>query len=241
MVRIARPSLPAKRILLAVLALALAIVNIPIQPASAALPMTGDGYLYYATQASATTPYKNYTALTNTWSAQANMATVANATHFVRTFNSPTRNERLTMISNTNGQYEMYRWNGSAWVLDWTDTGGGGSATTYTPRFDLAYTSTGDAVAFYGSGSGAANQQVSYRRFTASTSTWGAETNFTINPNNAPGETRFLRVENRPGTDEFAVVWADYQQNLSGNYYDFSANAFSGEPATVLQNNLSII
>ncbi|HYH75037.1 MAG TPA: hypothetical protein VD735_03670, partial [Candidatus Saccharimonadales bacterium] len=71
--------------------------------------------------------------------------------------------------------------------------------------------------------------------------TWGAETNFTINPNNAPGETRFLRVENRPNTDEFAVVWADYQQNLSGNYYDFSANAFSGEPATVLQNNLSII
>lgn len=186
--RITRHSHISKRLLIASVSLACTFASVPTLPASAALPMTGDASLYYATQASAVSPNKTYTALTSTWSAATNMGTEANAIHFIRTVSSPVRNEKLTMLSDTNGLYKLYRWNGATWTLDWTDTGGGGSASTFTPRFDIAYDFLGNALVVY-SNNVATTNQMALRKFTGSTSTWAAKQNYTAGATTAPGAT----------------------------------------------------
>ena len=238
--RAVRFSLISKRFLVIGVALTCMLGSIPSKSVEAALPMVGDASLYYSNQASASSPYKFYTALPNTWSAQANMGSETNAIHFIRTVTSPVRNEKLTLLSDTNGTYKLYRWNGSSWTVDWTDSGGGGSATTYTPRYDIAYDYLGNALVVY-SNNAVSTNQMAYRKFTGSTSTWGAKTNYTAAGTNAPGNTRFIRVENRPGTDEYAIVWADYQQNLSGNYFKWSNDTFAGEPSGALMDWLAIL
>lgn len=200
----------------------------------------GDGRLFYGQDVTNSSPNRLYNGGSGVWGTAADVSTDGSfSVRFVRAAGSPTDAGRMVQAhSNSNGQYRVHHWTGSSWVQDWTDSGGGSSAASFVPRFDLAYDNVGNAIMVY-SNNVATTNEMSYRVFTGATQTWSAEQSF--NPIRTTATVRMVNIVNRPGTDEFLIAWSDNNMDLSATYYDLSANTFSGEPAAAFTFTISTL
>lgn len=210
-----------------------------LPPVPAYAVAEGDGIFVYSEQFTVSTPFREYTDSGGTWTAKSNMSTgdASFAVRFTKTLGSPTESEMIAVHSNSNGAYRVHRWSGSAWTFEWTDSGAGSSGSAFIPRFDFAYDNAGNAVVFY-SGNVTSNE-ISYQVYTNATNSWSGEQ--FLSSGNTSAAVRDIAVENRPGTDEFVIVWNDDNMDLSGQYYDLSADTFYGEPSSAFTTSLSTV
>lgn len=176
------------------------------EPPLAEAAPTANGMAVYSNNA--TTPvYRNYTASTNTYAAQANMAAGAAQTFFVQKA-ANTRNERIAGYVTTGGVLYVQRWNGTTWSAEWNVTVGGNGVNGR--RFDIVYEDiSGDAMVVYSTNvNGNAGAEMAYRVWNGST--WTAATNL---PNSArlaqAAAVTAIKLASRPGSDEIAVFAAD--------------------------------
>lgn len=193
-------------------------------PAATAL----DATLFFDASTSTYATNRPLTLATNTWGTAGQISTQVLRKEFMEVKASPVRNEKIGVFVASDGDMEVYRWNGSYWHQEWLYPLGSGK----TPRFAIAYEQvSGRAMVIFSRNIGTTNE-LAYR-------IWDGSSWSTISAYDAlrtSGIVSYIVAKPRPGTNEIAVAWADNNMDLSANYW--ANSAWAGERSSVLETKL---
>ncbi|MGH7196876.1 MAG: hypothetical protein ACREGJ_03895 [Candidatus Saccharimonadales bacterium] len=223
------PRVSTKRRVLFVVAIAALIFGLLPQQKVGAFAQ-GDGMVLYGEGTVQTPRSRDWTNSTDTFSAESNLPSIGGTFSQSIMEAAPSRNEIIAGVV-TGSTLNILRWNGTSWSSEWTATVG----ATNTPSYDIVYMpSSGKAMVIYSKNVGASNE-IAFRIWDGSS--WTSETLY--DAQRTSGTVQAIRAEARAGTNEIAVIWADGNFDLSGDYFNGTNSTWSGEPSSALSTNLS--
>ncbi len=208
---------------------ALIVASVIVEPVEAIIQ--GSGQIVYSEGTTITPRNREFRNQENTWINETGFGgnTSVGTHQIVRA--SPTRNEMIAGSVNTAGVLRIYVWNGSTWASQFTVTVG---AST-TPRFAIAYLSSGNALVFYSTNTATTNE-IAARTWTGTVFSAAQ----TYNPTRTSGIVDSMVAKTDPVNGYIMLAWVDVNKDISADYF-LAATSPRGEPSAALDTNVTTV